>query len=115
MAEQGSAAEITDPREKAATEGSEQSHHEENEALSEVAHPDVVSSASDLGRQDAAAQVLTSYLSAARFATRRKLVTLFQWLLNAEEIGEPIKMLATIGGARRSQLGNDEMIVADGS
>jgi Winged helix DNA-binding domain len=78
-------------------------------------HPAIVSSARNLGRQEAAAQLLTTYVAAAGFATRRNLVGLFQLLLTVEEINETIQMLATSGRVRLSRPGKNEMIVYDGA
>jgi len=80
-----------------------------------TSHPAIVSSARNLGRQEAAAQLLTIYLAAARFATRRNLMGLFQLLISEEEINETIEMLTTSGRARLSRLGKNEMIVYDGA
>lgn len=80
-----------------------------------TSHPAIVSSARNLGRQEAAAQLLTIYLAAARFATRRNLVGLFQLLVSVEEINETIQMLAAAGRAHLTRLGKNEMIVYDGA
>ena len=80
-----------------------------------TSHHAIVSSARNLGRQEAAAQLLTIYLAAARFATRRNLMGLFQLLISEEEINETIEMLTTSGRARLSRLGKNEMIVYDGA
>src|SRR5438067_8676020 len=42
-----------------------------------TSHPEIVASARNLGQQEAAAQLVTMYLAAARFATRRSLLGLF--------------------------------------
>jgi hypothetical protein len=80
-----------------------------------TSHPAIVSSARNLGRQEAAAQLLTTYLAAARFATRRNLIGLFQMLVSVEEINETIQMLATSGRAYVSRLGKNEVIVYAGA
>jgi hypothetical protein len=80
-----------------------------------TSHPAIVSSARNLGRPEAAAQLLTTYLAAARFATRRNLVGLFQLLVSVEEINETVQMLTTSGGAHLSRLGTNEVILYDGA
>jgi hypothetical protein len=74
-----------------------------------------VSSPRDLGRQEAAAQLLTIYLAAARFATRRNLLALFQLLVNVDEVNETTQMLASAGRAQLLRFGRNEMIVYDGA
>jgi hypothetical protein len=71
-----------------------------------------VLSARNLRRLEAAAHLLTTYLAAARFATRRRL---FQLLVSVEEIDETIQILATSGRAHLSRLGKNEVIVYAGA
>jgi hypothetical protein len=80
-----------------------------------ASHAAVVSSASDLGREEVAAQLLTSYLSAARFATRRDLVRLFRLLVSVEEIDQVIQILTASDQTHLSHLGKIEVIVYDGA
>ena len=76
-------------------------------------HSAIVSSASDVGREEAAEQLLTSYLSAARFATRRNLTRLFQLLVSVEEIDRTIQILTASDHAHLSRVGKNEVIVYD--
>lgn len=78
-----------------------------------TAHPEIVSLAADLGRQQAAAQLLTSYLAAARTATRRNLTTLFQLLIGVDEITEIVQMLVASGRIHLVRMGKNDVIVYD--
>lgn len=78
-----------------------------------TSHSAVVRSASCLGQEEAAAQLLTNYLSAARFATRRNLARLFQLVVSVEEIDHTIQILIDSDHAHLSRLGKNEVIVYD--
>ena len=58
---------------------------------------------------------MTTYLAAARFATRRNLVGLFQLLVSVEETNETVQMLTTSGRAHLSRMGKNEVIAYNGA
>jgi hypothetical protein len=62
-----------------------------------TAHPRIASVAAGLSRGEAAAALLSAYLGAAVFATRRKLTSLFQLLLTADEIDAALAALTGKG------------------
>ena len=73
-----------------------------------------MASARNLGQQEAAAQLVTMYLAAARFATRRSLLGLFRLVLCAEEINDAIEMLVSAGCVHLVRLRKNELVVYDG-
>ena len=79
-----------------------------------TSHPEIVASARNLGQQEAAAQLVTMYLAAARFATRRSLLGLFRLVLCAEEINDAIEMLVSAGCVHLVRLRKNELVVYDG-
>ena len=78
------------------------------------AHRQLVATATTMDRGDAASQLLTEYLGAAVFATRRKLFSIFKLLLSAEEIANSIDSMITRGVAELMRVPRDEIIVYRG-
>ena len=76
-----------------------------------TAHPEIVSSAQKLKRSESASQLLLSYLTAAQFATRRGLVSLFKLLLTPDEINGTVESQIHAGRLERARQGRNEVIV----
>jgi len=74
-------------------------------------HQRIVSTASGLRRPDAVAALLSAYLSAAVFGTRRKLRSVFQLLLSADDIDLGITELTDRGVVQPRRIGNAEVVV----
>jgi hypothetical protein len=76
-----------------------------------AAHPQIVSTARQLDRPEAAADLLRLYLRGAVFATRRKLASLFQLLLSASEVDNAIENLTGRRVVESQQSGKTDLIV----
>ena len=76
-----------------------------------ASHPEVVESASRLLRQQAADTVLSAYLEAAVFTTRRKLASLFQLLLSADEVDAALRSLSSRGLVESGRVEETNVIV----
>ena len=68
--------------------------------------------AADLSRHDAAAQLLSAYLSAAVFAPIRKLPLLFQLLLSRAELDSSVAELIDSGQVDRARIGKADILVS---
>jgi hypothetical protein len=75
------------------------------------AHPEIVRDASKLARGEAAADLLRQYLRAAVFGTRRKLTSLFQLLLGADEVDAAIESLVHLRQVELQRPGRTEVVV----
>jgi hypothetical protein len=74
-------------------------------------HPGIVSTASRLSRPEAAAAMVSAYLVPAVFAVRRKLLTLFQPLMSADDIELAIAELTNCGAVEPLRIGSAEIVV----
>ena len=74
-------------------------------------HPGIVESASRLARQQAADALLSQYLEAAVFATRRKLASLFQLLVSPDEIDAAVRSLTERGLVESLRVEKTDVII----
>jgi hypothetical protein len=76
------------------------------------AHGDLVKAAARISIPAATDRILATYLAAARFATPRRLLSLFKLFLTKEEVASSLERLAATGALRIEKIGRDTVAVA---